>query len=118
MEDLMQLEEQGWQALSTGPEAARQFYRSILADEAVMLFPGGMRMSGKERILESMGGKPWSSYKIDGPEQYPLGSEGAALVYRVSAHREGQEPYEALVNSSYALRDARWRLVLHQQTPV
>jgi hypothetical protein len=37
------------------------------------------------------------------------GPDGAAFY---------QEPYRALMSSVYARRDGRWRLVLHQQTPI
>jgi hypothetical protein len=35
----------------------------------------------------------------------------------VTAHREGQPEYVALITSVYALRDDGWKLVYHQQTP-
>jgi hypothetical protein len=41
MQDLINLEKQGWQALSSAGAASQEFYSSILRDDAVMLFPGG-----------------------------------------------------------------------------
>lgn len=112
-----QLEHQGWAALSTGPEAARAFYSAVLDEEAEMLFPGGMRLSGKARILEMMGGQPWASFDISGLREVTLSDAARAVSYAVSAQREGSEPYRALVTSVYALRSGEWKLIVHQQTP-
>jgi hypothetical protein len=35
MQDLIELEEQGWRALSTGGDAAKEFYDSLLTDDAI-----------------------------------------------------------------------------------
>jgi hypothetical protein len=40
--ELIELEEQGWRALSTAGEAAAEFYELVLDDTVVMLMPGGM----------------------------------------------------------------------------
>lgn len=55
MQDLVKLEEQGWQALSSKGDAAKKFYGSLLTDDAIMVFPDGMLIEGREKILESMG---------------------------------------------------------------
>lgn len=118
MQDLINLEEQGWQALSTGIEASKKFYSSTLRDDAIMLFPGGMLIEGKEKILQSLAVQPWKSFQIEEPRVILLSESAEALVYRVTAQREGSEPYVALINSTYELRGGMWKLVLHQQTPV
>lgn len=115
MHELMKLEEQGWRALSTEGDAAKKFYASVLREDAVMLFPGGMRIAGKERILESMSAQPWDSFRIENPQILPLSADAATLVYTVTAQR-GSEPYVALISSTY-VRAETWQLVVHQQTP-
>ena len=40
--ELIELEEQGWRALSSTVEAAAEFYEWVLDDTVVMLLPGGM----------------------------------------------------------------------------
>ncbi|MBW4486256.1 MAG: nuclear transport factor 2 family protein [Trichocoleus desertorum ATA4-8-CV12] len=118
MQDLVNLEEQGWQALSTGVEASKKFYSSVLRDDAVMVFPGGMIINGKEKILQSLAAQPWKSFQIEEPRVILLSASAEVLIYRVTAHREGSEPYIALINSTYELSGGAWKLVLHQQTPV
>lgn len=118
MQDLIDLEKQGWQALSTDVEASKKFYSSALRDDAVMLFPGGMIIEGKEKILQSLAAQPWKSFQIEEPRVISLSESAEVLVYRVIAQREGGEPYVALINSTYELSGGMWKLVLHQQTPV
>ena len=118
MQDLIDLEEQGWLALSSGGEASKNFYSSVLRDNAVMLFPGGMLIDGKEKILKSLAAQPWRSFQIEDPRVISLSESAGVLVYRVTAQREGSDPYVALINSTYVLSDGTWKLVLHQQTLV
>lgn len=46
MQDLIELEEQGWLALSSEGEASKKFYSSVLHNDAIVLFPGGMLING------------------------------------------------------------------------
>lgn len=117
MPDLIQLEDQGWQALSSEREAGPGFYGSVLHENAIMLFPGGLRIEGKEKILESLAAQPWQSYQIEDAHEIPLSETAAAVLYRVTAQREGQEAYHALISSTYIREDGAWKLILHQQTP-
>lgn len=113
----MEVERAGWRALSTGGDEAARFYQEVLAAEAVMLLPGGMVLDDRQQIIASMQGVPWDSFELSGERVLPLGRDGAAVAYRVSATRGGQK-YEALINSTYVLDGDEWRLALHQQTPV
>lgn len=116
--ELLGLEEQGWRALATEGDAGRNFYEVILREDAVMLFPGGMRIVGRDRILESLAAQPWESFRIEKPEVVSLTPSAAVLAYSVVAHRKGSEPYRALISSTYVRDGGAWKLVVHQQTPV
>lgn len=116
MDELVELERQGWETLSSDGDAGQRFYASILHQDAVMLFPGGMRIVGRDQILESLGSQPWKTYRIEHAHVISLAANAAALVYHVTAQREASPPYVALVSSTY-VRDPTWKLVLHQQTP-
>ena len=118
MQDLIELEKKGWQALSTGQEAGQAFYVPLLADGAVMLFPGGMLLSGKDEILASIAAQPWTSCSLEGTRVLPLAEKAAAVIYRATAQREGSAPYVALVSTVYVGGAGRWKLALHQQTPL
>ena len=118
MQDLIELEEQGWQALSSAGEVSKKFYSAVLHDDAIMLFPGGMLINGKAKILASLAAQPWESFQIEEPQVISLSENAGVLVYRVTAQREGTNTYVALISSTYILSDGMWKLVLHQQTPV
>ena len=118
VQDLVELEREGWQALSASQAEARAFYGRVLADETLMVFPGGMLLSGKDEILAAIGAQPWDSFSMEGTQVLPLGDEAGAVVCRVGAQREGSELYVALISSVYVRRDGAWKLILHQQTPV
>ena len=117
MNELIELERQGWKALSTEGDAGREFYSSVLREDAVMLLPGGIFINGRENILQSFGSQPWDTFEIENPKVVSLTSNARTLAYRVTAHREGNQPYVAQVSSTY-VRDHSWKLVVHQQTPV
>jgi uncharacterized protein DUF4440 len=116
-DDPLALEEQGWQALATGPEAAAEFYGRVLDTAVEMLFPGGARIDDRAAVLASMGGPPWESWSLEDPRVRELGHGSAVVTYGVVARRAGAEPYSALVSSVYVRRDGGWRLAVHQQTP-
>jgi len=118
LQELIELEKQGWRALAADQETAKAFYSSVLADDAVMLFPGGLLIEGKGRILELMGAQPWKSFRLEQTRGISLSENVSVIVYKVTAQREHSNPYVALISSTYASRGGRWRLVLHQQTPV
>jgi hypothetical protein len=101
-----------------GGEASKKFYSSLLRDDAVMLFPGGMLIDGREKILKSLAAQPWKSFQIEEPRVILLSESAGVLIYRVSAQREDSDPYVAFINSTYVLSDGMWKLVFHQQTLV
>ncbi len=116
-EELIELERAGWDALSAGGDAAEAFYDEVLAPEVLMLLPGGMVLDRREQAIASMGGAPWDGFQLSDERVLRLGRDGAVVAYRASATRTRQE-YEALINSTYVLVEGRWRLALHQQTPI
>ncbi len=116
MKKLFELELQGWDAISRKGDAGKRFYESILREDGVMLFPGGIRIAGRERILQSLGSQPWDTFQIEDAKVISLGTAAATLVYKVTAQRKGSQPYVALVSSTYS-GGQDWKLVIHQQTP-
>ncbi|WP_433263420.1 nuclear transport factor 2 family protein [Actinosynnema sp. CS-041913] len=116
-EELSTLEEQGWRALSTGGDAATAFYGEVLDDTAVMLLPGGMALTERDTIIRSMAGRPWSAFELDDVRVLRPADDLGVVAYGVTAHREGEPAYSALISSHYVRRDGGWRLFFHQQTP-
>ena len=118
MRELIDLEEQGWRALSTTGDTARNFYGRVLREDAVMLFPGNLRIVGRAAILDSLAAQPWESFHLGNVASVPLSADAATVFYEVTARREAGAPYSALVSSTYARSARGWQLVVHQQTPV
>jgi hypothetical protein len=115
--ELLELEHAAWEALSTSGDAATTFYGEVLADDVLMLLPGGMVIDDRQQVVDSMGGAPWDSYELIDERVLPLDDDTAVVAYRGRARR-GDLDYEALFNSTYVRADGGWRMALHQQTPV
>ena len=117
LEDLATLEEQGWQALSTSPDAAVAFYGRVLDDAVEMLLPGGMRLVDRATVLAAMGGPSWTAFTLEDLLVRQLTVDSALVSYGVVAQRDGAPPYSALMSSVYVRRADGWKLTFHQQTP-
>lgn len=115
--DLLDVEHQALDAMSSSAEAATAFYKEVLAREVLMLFPGGMVIEDRSDVISSMGGPPWDGFEISDERVLELGDAVAAVIYRATAKR-GEAEYTALFNSTYIREDGMWKLALHQQTPV
>jgi hypothetical protein len=113
--ELVALEEDGWRALSSSGEAAREFYERVLDHTVVMLLPGGMVLDDRAAIVASMAGPPWSSYELDDVRCLQPTPDTGIVAYGAVARRGAQE-YSALMSSIYVRREDGWKLVFHQQT--
>jgi hypothetical protein len=116
-EELVELERESWEALTTAGAAA-PFYERLLADDIAMLLPGGMVIDDRQAVIESMSGAPWDEYEmVDDAHVLPLGDWAAVVHYRAKARRADHR-YEALFASTYVRERGEWKLAAHQQTPV
>ena len=114
--DLIALEQQGWEALSSGGEAARAFYERVLDRTVVMLLPGGLVLDDRAAIVDSMSGEPWSSHALQDVQAFQPTEDTAVVTYGAVAQRDSQT-YSALMSSVYVRREDGWKLTFHQQTP-
>lgn len=115
--ELVDLERQGWAALSSTAEAATDFYERVLDRDVMMLLPGGMVLDERAAIVHSMAGQPWSSYELHELRVLSLTPDVGVVTYGVVAQRAGQPAYSALLSSTYVRRAEGWKLAFHQQTP-
>src|SRR4051794_25668970 len=99
--ELITLEEQGWNALSCDGEAAWAWYERSLDRSVVMLLPGGTVLDDRAAILGSMSGQPWSSYDLENMRVFQPTQDTGMVTYGVLAERDGHR-YSALVSSLYA----------------
>lgn len=113
-ETLIALEHEGWEALAAGDGAA--YYRKHLTGDAVMAFPFGILT--REEALEAMeAAPPWEHFEIQNPRVVALGDDAGVVVYSVVALRAGDEPYAAVISSTYVRDHEGWKLAFHQQSP-
>ena len=108
------LERLGWEALSS-PDGAG-FYADLMADDGLMVFPG-LVLDKPATIDAIAGAPPWSTFELEDLRVIDATPDCAVVVYRATAQRAAEPPYRAMMASAYARRGARWRLILHQQTP-
>lgn len=116
-QELLDLEREAWRALSTDGGVAAAFYEDVLAEEVLMLLPGGLVIDDREEVVASMAGAPWDRYEISDERVLELDEQTAVVAYRATAVRS-EQPYGALFNSTYVREGGAWRLALHQQTPL
>ena len=116
-QEISAFEHNGWKALSTDRLIARAYYEKLLDDAVVMMLPGGIEMRSAKAVLDSFSERPWDWFKIDDENVINLDTGIRLMTYRVSAQRQGEEIYRALVSSIYHRKNDDWKLVFHQQTP-
>lgn len=115
LRELEAVERAGWDALCTGDGA--RFDADLRTDDGVMVLAHGQAM-GRAAVVESLpGGPAWDRYELTDLTVVPAGPDAATLVYRAAAHRTGAPPFTALMTSTYARLDDRWRLTVYTQTP-
>ena len=115
MDELIELERAGWASLCDG--TADAFYGDVMTPDGLMVLADGSVMA-RDEVVAALGQAPaWASYEIDDVRVVPISEESAALVYTGTGHRDGDEPFVAIMSSVYVRRDGRWRLFLYQQTP-
>lgn len=114
---LLDLEHRGWDALCESRGGS--FYGEMMSADAVMILVNGMVLDRPGVIASLNEAPPWSSYTITDAQLVPVGIDSAAMVYRATAHRDGQqEPFAALMASVYRLTEGQIRLALYQQTTI
>jgi hypothetical protein len=112
-DELIQTERRGWEALCSAD--AEAYYRQHMTEDALMAFPFGV-MEREEALTAIAGADPWSSYEIRDPRVIPLGPDSGVVVYSVTARREGQDPFSAVLSSTFVRRGGGWKLAFHQQS--
>lgn len=114
---LLALEHRGWDALCRS--GGGTFYGGLMTPDGVMVLVNGMVL-GRDEIADSLNhAPPWASYTLTDARVVPAGAETAALVYRATATRTGQdEPFTALMSSIYCIIQGQARLALYQQTTI
>lgn len=115
-EELLELEHQGWRSLCDG--TGSDFYGALMTEDGAMLLASGLSMDRAQVIASLADAAPWERYEIIEPRLLPLADGASTLLYTGRAFRMEDEPFVALMASTYVRRARTWRLALYQQTPV
>ncbi|WP_420113416.1 nuclear transport factor 2 family protein [Pseudactinotalea sp.] len=116
IEELMELEHQGWTSLCQGTGA--EFYAQLMTDDAVMVLAHGFVLNRNDVVASLKDAPTWDRYELTDAQLIDLGDETVILVYRGRACRADAPEFHAVMSSVYAWRDGRWRLTLYQQTVI
>lgn len=117
--DLMKLETESWQYLKDKNATGAADY---LADDAILVFGGGMRFT-KPEFLKAFPDLRLDSFSIaPGAEVRAWTADVATLIYHVTytIAVKGAKPQtqKLLSCSTYARRSGKWLSVLYQETPL
>ncbi|GAA3712458.1 hypothetical protein GCM10022377_27610 [Zhihengliuella alba] len=116
LDRLLELEHRGWQALCSSRGGS--FYSDLMTADALMILVNGAVLD-RDTIAATLDeAPPWDSFTIEEPRAVPVGEDSTALVYRARALRGPDQPFTALMASTYRLVDGVPRLALYQQTTI
>lgn len=114
LERLLEQEHAGWRALCE--TRGGTFYGELMTPDGLMVIVNGTVLDRNAVAASLNDSPPWSAYEILEPRLVELGPDCAVLVYRARASRGEEEPFVALMSSTYRVVDGRLRLALYQQT--
>ena len=116
LDRLVALEHEGWRSLCE--TRGGTYYGAAMTGDAVMILVNGMVLD-RDTVAASLNDStPWDSFDILEPSLVDLGENAAALVYRARAVRGDDEPFVALMTSTYRLISGEPKLALYQQTTI
>ena len=117
IDELLALEHRGWNSLCDG--TGDDVYGRLLTADGVMVLAHGMVFDRATVIASLAEAPPWRRYEIRDARLIEIDTATAILVYTGIAFRdEDEQPFRALMASTYTRRDGQWRLALYQQTPI
>lgn len=114
LDSLLHLERAGWDSLCNSSGA--DFYGELMTVDGLMVLVNGFVLDREAVILSLNEAPSWDTYEIT--DARIVGDGAATIVYNAMASRGGQESFEAIMSSTYALVDGKPRLALYQQTTI
>ncbi|WP_256282610.1 nuclear transport factor 2 family protein [Brevibacterium sp. HMSC07C04] len=114
LDTLLDLERAGWDSLCN--RAGAVFYGELMTEDGLMVLVNGFIMD-RDAVVASLNEAPgWDRYEITDARMVAAGNSAAAIVYKAKASRGDEDPFEAVMSSTYTLVDGKPRLALYQQT--
>ena len=83
-DDLLELERDAWRALSTDGETAARHYAQLLAEDVLMLLPGGLVIDDRKRSSTPCGAS-WDGFELTDERVLELDDRTAVVAYRATA---------------------------------
>lgn len=114
-EEFLALEREGWNGLSSSRGAG--YYRGHRSEDALMAFPFGV-VDRTQAIDAIASAQPWSRHEITSPRVVRFGEDATVVVYSVSAQREGEPTFNAVVSSTFVCRGSDWQLASTSSRPL
>jgi hypothetical protein len=115
-DELIDLEREGWRALS-GPDGA-DHYDALLTQDALMVFAVGV-LDRAGSLAAIRAADPWRTVELGEFRVIRPTPDLGIVCYHAVASRNGHGPYRAWITSLYMRSaDTSWRLAFHQQTPI
>ena len=114
-ETLDAIERQGWDSLCDG--TASDFYGKVMTSDGFMVLANGAALT-RDQVVSALRDAPtWSGYQMSDVRLVTTGHDSAALVYKGTAERDGEDAFVGTMSSVYVRINGTWRLALYTQTP-
>jgi Domain of unknown function (DUF4440) len=115
LETLDAIERQGWDSLCDG--TASDFYGKVMTSDGFMVLANGAALT-RDQVVSALRDAPtWSGYQMSDIRLVTTGGDSAALVYKGTAERDGEDAFVGTMSSVYVRINGTWRLALYTQTP-
>ena len=114
MDQAWRLEQELWEAVSTGGAGA--FYARHMTSDGFIVLPGTV-VERHELILRWDGQQPLREYTLSEPRLVMVDGDSVLITYRVVADGDWLPDYHAQVTALYTWIGGEWALAFRQHTP-
>ena len=114
-DDLYRIEEGFWLA-------GEDHFRAHLDEQCLLVFPQAGEMHGiysrEEVAATATPSNRWRDLQITHRQLHEVTDDVVVISYRADVMRADEQPYSALIGSTYVRRPDGWKLAAHQHSPV
>jgi hypothetical protein len=114
MDEAWRLEQQLWEAVSSG--GASSFYARHMTADGFVVVPGAV-MERRDLIMNLESHAPLREYSLSDPRLVMVDGDSVLITYRVDADGEWLPDYHAQITALYTWIGGEWALAFRQHTP-
>ena len=114
MDEAWRLEQELWEAVSSGGASA--FYARHMTTDGFIVVPGAV-LERHELIMRWETQKPLREYTLSEPRLVLVDGSSVLITYRVVADGEWLPNYHAQITALYTWIGGEWALAFRQHTP-